>query len=136
MTTTREVFDRHVSHQLDRDLDAILTDYAPDAVVVGPDGIGSGHDHIRASYEQVLPLIGSLDVTEHPSDTSPAQPARHSPALRRHPHAYRSAARSKGHGRVPSTRQERSHVPFEGRALRPALGCFHWRIRAHRLTTG
>ena len=26
MTTTREVFDRHVSHQLDRDLDAILTD--------------------------------------------------------------------------------------------------------------
>jgi ketosteroid isomerase-like protein len=63
MTATREVFDRHVSHQLDRDLDAILTDYAPDAIVVGPDGIGSGHDHIRASYEQVLPLIGSLDVT-------------------------------------------------------------------------
>jgi ketosteroid isomerase-like protein len=63
MTTTREVFDRHMSHQLDRDLDAILTDYAPDAIVVGPDGIGSGHDHIRASYEQVLPLIGSLDVT-------------------------------------------------------------------------
>ena len=63
MTTTREVFDRHISHQLDRDLDTILTDYAPDAIVVGPDGIGSGHDHIRASYEQVLPLIGSLDVT-------------------------------------------------------------------------
>jgi ketosteroid isomerase-like protein len=63
MTATREVFDRHVSHQLDRDLDAILTDYAPDAVVVGPAGIGSGHDHIRASYEQVLPLLGSLDVT-------------------------------------------------------------------------
>src|SRR5271168_440897 len=27
------------------------------------DGIGSGHDHIRASYERVLPLIGSLDLT-------------------------------------------------------------------------
>jgi ketosteroid isomerase-like protein len=63
MTTTREVFDRHLSHQRDRDLDAILTDYAPDAIAVGPDGIGSGHDHIRASYEQVLPLIGSLDLT-------------------------------------------------------------------------
>jgi hypothetical protein len=63
MTTTREVFDRHLSHQLDRDLDVILTDYAPDAIVVGPDGIGSGHDHIRAGYEQVLPLIGSLDLT-------------------------------------------------------------------------
>src|ERR1700733_908866 len=59
MTTTREVFARLRSHQLDRALDAILTDYAPDAIVVGPDGIGSGHDHIRASYEQVLPLIGS-----------------------------------------------------------------------------
>jgi ketosteroid isomerase-like protein len=63
MTTTREVFDRHVSHQLERDLDVILSDYAPDAIVVGPDGIGSGHDHIRASYEQVLPLIGSMEVT-------------------------------------------------------------------------
>jgi ketosteroid isomerase-like protein len=63
MTTTREVFDRHLSHQLDRDLDAILTDYAPDAIVVGPVGIGSGHDHIRASYEQVLPLLGALDLT-------------------------------------------------------------------------
>jgi ketosteroid isomerase-like protein len=63
MTATREVFDRHMSHQLDRDLDAILTDYAQDAIVVGPDGIGSGYDHIRASYQQVLPLIGSLDIT-------------------------------------------------------------------------
>ena len=63
MPTTREVFDRHLSHQLDRDLDAILTDYAPDAVVVGPDGIGSGHDHVRAAYEQVLPLMGALDLT-------------------------------------------------------------------------
>lgn len=63
MTTTREAFDRHMTHQLNRDLDAILTDYAPGAVVVGPDGIGSGQAHIRASYEQVLPLIGSLELT-------------------------------------------------------------------------
>jgi ketosteroid isomerase-like protein len=61
--TAREVFDRHLSHQLDGDLDAILGDYAPDAVVVGPAGIGSGHDHIRTSYEQVLPLLGSLELT-------------------------------------------------------------------------
>jgi len=61
--TTRDVFDRHLSHQLDGDLDAILTDYAPDAVVVGPEGIGSGHDHIRKSYEQVLPLISALELT-------------------------------------------------------------------------
>jgi ketosteroid isomerase-like protein len=61
--TTREVFDRHLNHQLDGDLDKILSDYAPDAVVVGPDGIGSGHDHIRKSYEQVLPLLSSLELT-------------------------------------------------------------------------
>jgi ketosteroid isomerase-like protein len=61
--TTRDVFDRHLSHQLDGDLDAILSDYAPDAVVVGPEGIGSGHDHIRKSYERVLPLISSLELT-------------------------------------------------------------------------
>jgi hypothetical protein len=60
--TTREVFDRHVDHQLDGDLDRILSDYAADAVVVGPDGIGSGHDHIRRSYERVLPLLSSLEL--------------------------------------------------------------------------
>ncbi len=40
--TTREVFDRHMRHELDGDLDAILNDYAPDAVVATPGGIGSG----------------------------------------------------------------------------------------------
>ena len=36
---------------------------APDAVVATPEGIGSGHDHIRKNYERVLPLIGSLELT-------------------------------------------------------------------------
>jgi hypothetical protein len=31
--------------------------------VVGPDGIGSGHDHIRKTYEQMLPLLSSLQLT-------------------------------------------------------------------------
>jgi ketosteroid isomerase-like protein len=61
--TPLEVFDRHLSHLVAGDLDTILTDYAPDAVVADPDGIATGHDHIRASYERVLPLIGSLDIT-------------------------------------------------------------------------
>jgi hypothetical protein len=61
--TTREVFDRHLRHELDGDLDAILSDYAPDAVVATPENIGSGHDHIRRNYERVLPLIGSLELT-------------------------------------------------------------------------
>ncbi len=44
-------------------MDAILADYAPDAVAADPDGIGSGHDHIRESYERTLPRLGSLDMT-------------------------------------------------------------------------
>jgi LmbE family N-acetylglucosaminyl deacetylase len=51
---TRDVYDRHMSHELDGDLDAIVSDYAPDVVVATPEGIGSGHDYIRASYERVL----------------------------------------------------------------------------------
>jgi hypothetical protein len=61
--TTREVFDRHLSHQLEGDLNAILSDYAPNAVAATPDGIGSGHDYIRKVYEQVLPLLGSIELT-------------------------------------------------------------------------
>ena len=61
--TTRDVYDRHTRRELDGDLDAILSDYAPDAIVATPDGIGSGHDYIRASYERVLPLISSRELT-------------------------------------------------------------------------
>jgi ketosteroid isomerase-like protein len=61
--TPREVFDRHLNHEQEGDLDTILADYAPDAVVATPDGIGSGYDHLRKSYERVLPLISSLDLT-------------------------------------------------------------------------
>ena len=61
--TTRDVYDRHTRHELDGDLDAMISDYAPDAIVATPDGIGSGHDCIRQSYERVLPLINSLELT-------------------------------------------------------------------------
>jgi hypothetical protein len=61
--TTRDVYDRHTRHELDGDLDAIVSDYAPDAIVATPDGIGSGHDYIRQSYERVLPLLSSLELT-------------------------------------------------------------------------
>lgn len=27
------------------------------------EGIGSGHDYARQNYEQVLPLLGSLELT-------------------------------------------------------------------------
>ena len=50
--TTRDVNDRHMRHELDSNPEAILSDYAPDAIVATPDSIGSGHDHIRESYEQ------------------------------------------------------------------------------------
>jgi hypothetical protein len=50
-------------HELDGNLDAILSDYAPYALVATPDGMGSGYDHIRQSHEPVLPLISSLELT-------------------------------------------------------------------------
>jgi hypothetical protein len=61
--TTRDVYDRHTRHELYGDLDEILSDYAPDAIVATPDGIGSGHDYIRQTLERVLPLISSLELT-------------------------------------------------------------------------
>ena len=61
--TTRDVYDRHLSHEVDGDLDAILSDYAKDAIVATPDGIGSGHDYPRQSYERLLPLITSTELT-------------------------------------------------------------------------
>lgn len=61
--STQEVFDRHLRHQLEGDLDAILSDYAPDAVVATPEGTGSGYEHIRQTYERVLPFIGPLELT-------------------------------------------------------------------------
>jgi hypothetical protein len=60
--TTRDVYDRHTRHELDGDLDGILSDYAPDAIVATPDGLDSGHDYIRESYERVLPLISSREL--------------------------------------------------------------------------
>ena len=61
--TTRDVYDRHLRNELTGDLDTILSDYAPDAIAPTPDGIGSGHDHIRAIYERILPLLTSLELT-------------------------------------------------------------------------
>lgn len=61
--TTRAVYDRHMRHELGDDLDTILSDHAPDAIVATPDGIGSGHHYIRQSHERLLPLISSLELT-------------------------------------------------------------------------
>ena len=61
--TTRDVHDRHMRQELDGDLDTRLSDYPPDAIVATPDGIGLGHDYIRPSYERLLPLITSTELT-------------------------------------------------------------------------
>ena len=61
--TTRAVYDRHLRNEVDGDLDTILSDYASDAIVATPDGIGSGHDYIRQAYERLLPLITSTELT-------------------------------------------------------------------------
>lgn len=53
-------------HELDGDLDAILSDYAPDAIAATPEGIGTGHDYIRNIYAGLLPMLGELELTPTP----------------------------------------------------------------------
>ena len=52
MTTPSEVIDRQLDAYNERDLDAFVACYAPDAMVVQPDGstLASGQEQIRERY--------------------------------------------------------------------------------------
>lgn len=67
-SSARQTFEKHVAAVGDRDLDAIVASYAPDAVLVDSNRIGRGHDYIRAVHAEVLDaaadLQPSLDVFE------------------------------------------------------------------------
>jgi ketosteroid isomerase-like protein len=64
--TTQEVFERHMRHEIDGDLDAVMNDYAPDAIAATPEGVGQGHDFIRDIYAGLLPMLGELELTPSP----------------------------------------------------------------------
>jgi uncharacterized protein (TIGR02246 family) len=56
MAVPREIVDRQVAAYNRRDLDAFVQCYAPDAVVVQPDGslLATGHAEIRARYGELF----------------------------------------------------------------------------------
>ena len=56
--TTREVFDHHVKSFAEGDLDAILADYSPTAIMFTPEGTLKGLDAIRPFFQALLAEFG------------------------------------------------------------------------------
>src|SRR6476660_9911306 len=58
MASTKEVLDHHLRCFANGDLQGILSDYAPDAVLFTPDGPLRGVDEIRPLFEAMLAEFG------------------------------------------------------------------------------
>ena len=54
MATTKEVLARHLKSFSERDLEGILSDYAPGAVFFTPEGPRKGKDQIRPFFQSLL----------------------------------------------------------------------------------
>ncbi len=54
MQSTKEVLDRHLGYFGAGDLEGILSDYAPDAVLFTPDGPLRGREAIRGLFEPMF----------------------------------------------------------------------------------
>ena len=52
--TPQQAFDHHVQALVARDLEALVEDYADDAVFITPDGSLRGKDGIRQAFQKVL----------------------------------------------------------------------------------
>jgi ketosteroid isomerase-like protein len=60
-SSTLQAFERHSAAVRDRDLDAIVAGYAPDAVLADTNRIGRGHDYIRAVHAETLDAAAALE---------------------------------------------------------------------------
>jgi len=58
MSTTKEVLAHHLKSFEERDLEGILSDYAPGAVLFTPDGPLRGHGAIRTLFTAMLAEFG------------------------------------------------------------------------------
>jgi ketosteroid isomerase-like protein len=58
MSLTKKVLDNHLSSFLKGDLNGILSDYAPNAVLFTPDGPLRGHEEIKALFTAMLAEFG------------------------------------------------------------------------------
>jgi ketosteroid isomerase-like protein len=55
--TAQEIFDAHFGAVTAGDIDAVLADYSPDAVVLTPAGVVQGHDAIRSFFTAALQAV-------------------------------------------------------------------------------
>jgi len=58
MTTTKDVLDNHLSCFARGDLQGILSDYAPDAVMFTPEGTRRGADAMRPLFQSMIAEFG------------------------------------------------------------------------------
>lgn len=63
MKTTKDVLDRHLKCFGDGDLEGIVSDYEPDALLFTPDGPLRGRDAIRALFAAMLAEFGKPGTT-------------------------------------------------------------------------
>lgn len=63
MGSTKEVIDRHLKSFGAQDLDGILSDYAPDAVLFTPGGQIKGVDAMKAFFQALLAEFGKPGAT-------------------------------------------------------------------------
>lgn len=59
----RQTFETHSTAIRNRDLDAIVSTYAFDAVLADTNRIGRGHDYIRAVHEATLDAAADMEPT-------------------------------------------------------------------------
>ena len=134
--STEVVVGRHVQAFLANDVDAIMADYAEDALLCAPEGAFRGHAELRAFFERVLPAFPAgattLDIKQQIVDgelfyvvwSVLVAGGRRPDGLRRLPRARRQARlpvlrrggdRQAGVGRAPAPRT-RPGSPGAGRS--------------------
>jgi len=67
--TTRQVFEHHLGALGAGDLDAVLSDYAGDSILIAPDGALKGRQAIRGFFEGVLASLFKPGTYEFAIDT-------------------------------------------------------------------
>jgi ketosteroid isomerase-like protein len=67
--TTRQVFEHHLGALGAGDLDGILSDYADESMLIGPDGALKGKPAIRGFFESVVASLFKPGTYEFTVDT-------------------------------------------------------------------
>lgn len=65
MSSTKDIVDHHITCFSKGDLEGILSDYAPDAVLFTPNGPLKGTEALRSFYRAMLAEFGKPGTTVH-----------------------------------------------------------------------